>query len=133
MTVTNIVSSVSAGTGSNIGGFFNPVKTALQAATTTLKCNFRATFTTLPGANASAVLRLWQAVSTVSYGSATLGAQALVQGGLYTDIKLAYLASTDAEVPSDLLITGAGYHYCWFDMPTLTVACSLNVYLQEFP
>lgn len=133
MTTTAILSGVSLGTSTNIGQFFNPVKTALQAATTTVKLSSQLTLGAASGANASSRVKVWQAVSPISYGSALLGAQALFQGATYSLIRLDALATNTIEIPSELLVTAAGYHYCWVEAPTLTVAATLTVNLLEIP
>jgi hypothetical protein len=62
-----------------------------------------------------------------------VGAQALIQGSEYVDLNVKAGSSTDIERSSDILVTGAGYHYIWVEMPTLLTACTLNAYLQELP
>lgn len=131
MTNTTIISAVSGGTSTNVGPWFNPVKTTLQAATTALKINARVTL----GASGSSgsKIKIWHACSPVSYGTALIGAQALIQGAEYVILEQKADGSLDIERPSDILVTGAGYHYCWIEMPTLVVAAAINVYLQELP
>ena len=131
MTNTTVISGVSAGTSTNIGTWFNPVKTTLQAATTCVKINARVTLGA-SGASGSKI-RVRHAVSTVSYSSALVGAQALVQGSEYVELEQRADGSLDIERPSDTLVTGSGYHYCWVEMPTLPTAATINVYLQELP
>lgn len=133
MTTTAIINGVSVGTGSSIGQFLNPVKTTLQAATTTVKLSAQLTLGAAAGANASSRVRIWQAVSPISYSTALLGAQSLFQGAIYTALRLDALATNVIEMPSDLLVTAAGYHYCWIEMPTLVVAATIIVNLQELP
>jgi len=131
MTNTTVISAVSAGTSTNVGPWFSPIKTTLQATTTALKVNCRVTLGV--SSDTGSAIRFRHAVSTVSYSSALVGAQALIQGSEYIDLNVKAGSSVDIERSSDILVTGAGYHYIWVEMPTLLTACTLNVYLQELP
>ena len=131
MTTTNVIASVSGGTSTNVGAWFSPIKTTLQVTTTAVKLNCRVTLGAT-GATGSKI-RFRHAVSQVSYSSALIGAQALIQGSEFVELEQRADGSLDIERGSEVLVTGAGYHYCWVEMPTLPVAASLNAYLQELP
>ena len=131
MTNTTVISAVSAGTSTNVGPWFSPIKTTLQAATTAVKLSCRVTLGV--SSDSGSKIRFWQAVSTVSYSTALAGAQALISGAEYVDLLVKSGSSVDIERGSGVLVTGAGYHYCWVEMPTLSTACTLNAYLQELP
>lgn len=131
MTTTTILSAVSAGTSTNVGDKFNPVVTALQAATTAVLVSVQVTLTTL--ADVTAKIRVRQAVSPNSH-TAAVGPQVMQQASEYVDLFL--LSGTNSfllERSSGILVTAAGYHYCWVEMPKLTAACTLTVKLQEIP
>ena len=132
MTSTAIISAVSIGTGSNQGMVFNPVKTTLQAATTTVKIAARITFgdgSVRPSSN----IRVRHAVSPTSYTDAATGAHALKQDGNGVEIPHAPNGGLDIERSSEVLITGAGYHYCWLEVPLLPIAATITVTLIELP
>jgi len=131
MTNTTVISNASGGTSTNVGPWFSVTKTTLQSTTTCVKINARVTLGA-SGASGSKI-RVRHAVSTVSYTSALVGAQALIQGSEYVDLEQRADGSLDIERSSDVLVTGAGYHYCWVEMPTLASAATINVYLQELP
>ena len=132
MTTTTILSAVSFGTGSNTGNFFNPVKTTLQSATTAVLI---AVQLTRGRGNVQLNNRIIvrHAVSPTSYSTAAIGAQVLQLAGNY--VELPFLTSTDLslERSSDVLVTAAGYHYCWVEAPNLTEAATITVKLQEIP
>ena len=132
MTTTTILSAVSFGTSTNTGNFFNPVKTTLQSATTAVLI---AVQLTRGSGNVQLNNRIIvrHAVSPTSYSTAAIGAQVLQLAGNY--VELPFLTSTDLslERSSDVLVTAAGYHYCWVEAPNLTEAATITVKLQEIP
>lgn len=133
MTVLAIMNAVSCGTGTDIGDTFNPTKTALEATTTALKISCKLSLASGGGANFSSKIRIYHATSQISYTSALAGALALKPGAEYVELNLAQSASADMERASDLLITAAGYHYCWVLMPILPTAGALTVNLEQLP
>lgn len=132
MTTTAILSAVSAGTSTNIGDRFNPVETALQATTTAVLISVQ--ITRGASMNENRKIRVRHAVSPNNYASALIGALALAQASEYVDVEISGQHGTlISERASDVLVTAAGYHYCWVEMPKLPVACTITVNLQELP
>lgn len=135
MTSATIIAAASFGTGANVGPFKSATKTALQATTSCIKIACKVTRGSANIQQGSTV-RVRHAVSPTDYSTALLGAQALRTGAEYVDIDLSAVSgdgSLDIERASDVLVTAAGYHYVWFDAPTLTEAATLTVVLQELP
>jgi hypothetical protein len=130
---TVIINAVPMGTGASIGFLINPVKTTLQATTSTLKTNVQITLGSTSGGNQSSKLKVWHAVSPNSYASALIGALALAQDAEYVEIRLDQSGTAIIERSTDVLLTTAGYHYCWVEMPTLTTNATLLVTLMELP
>lgn len=133
MTSTTIFNAVACGTGANQGNLFNPVKTTLQAGTTTVKIAVKMVFGAGTPLLPTSVIRVRHAVSPTSYTDATVGALALRGGAEGVDIPMNPQQSLTLEVSSEVLVTAAGYHYCWAEMPGTTVAAALTVILQELP
>lgn len=133
MTTTAIISAVSCGTGANTGPLFNPVKTTLQVTTTTVKIAAKIVFVAGTTFRPNVMIRILHAVSPTSYGDATLGLLALRVGAAAIEIPVNPTQSLTHEVSSEVLITAAGYHYCWLDMPNLEVAGAITVNLLELP
>ena len=134
MTTTSIITSQSIGTGSNIGPFIAPVKTTLNANTTAALISVSLTLGDT-SASVSSKLRVWCAVSPVSYSTATVGAYALKSGAQWVELNLdpKGLPTLVLERASMVDITAAGYHYCWIEAPTLPVAATVTVNLLELP
>lgn len=133
MTTTSIITAQSIGTSTNVGPLIGPVKTTLQAATTAIIISVQLTLGATGGNSAGSMLKVWHAVSPISYSTATIGALALAQGAEYVLVKLDALASLVIERSSDVLVTAAGYHYCWIEAPVLVQAATVTVNLQEIP
>lgn len=135
MTTSTILSAISFGTSTNVGPFFNPVETALQATTSCVKIACKVTRGS-GNVQAGSKVRIWHAVTPTDYSTAALGARALRPGAEYVEIDLAAISGDgplELERSSDILVTAAGHHHCWFDAPTLTEAATLTVSLQELP
>lgn len=132
MTSTTILSAVSFGTSTNKGMFFNPVKTTLQAGTTAL---FIACRLIRGSANVqqNSSMRIRHAVSPTSYATAADGADALRLASEYVELPFRGGIQLSLERSSDLLITAAGYHYCWVETVDLTEAATITVTLHELP
>ena len=134
MTTTTIITSQSFGTGSNVGPFLSPVKTALNAATTATVISASVTLGDTAGIKSSKV-KVWCAVSPINYSSALVGAYALKSGAQWVELNLdpAGLPTLTMERASMADITASGYHYCWIEAPTLPTAATCTVNLQELP
>ncbi len=131
MTTTTIVSAVALGTSTNVGDFVQPTKTTLQDTTTTVQIVVSITRgVSIPVEGT--LVRVYYSCSPVSYSSALVGAQATAQGSRFVDVILKTDRPT-AEVTSELLVTAAGYFYCWLTMPRLAVTAAVTVNLEELP
>lgn len=134
MTTTTIINAQSFGTSTNVGNFLSPIKTTLQATTSAALIAVRVTLAN-QSANRTARLRVWCAVSPISYSTALIGCQALQGGAQYVEMVLdgKGVPTSDLDRSSMVDITAAGYHYCWLEAPTITDAGTCTVNLQELP
>lgn len=134
MTTTTIINAQSVGTGSNVGDFVSPVKVALDTNTTAALISVSVTLGNV-AANTSSRLKVWCAVSPVNYATAAAGAYALKSGAQWVEMNLdpKSIPTLTLERASMVDITASGYHYCWIESPTLPVAATVTVRLQELP
>ncbi len=135
MTTTVILNAVTFGTGSDVGPYLSPLKTALQSTTSCVKIAVQVTRGTA-NVQSSSTVQVWHAVTPTTYTTDALGCRALRIGAEYVAIDLSAVSgdgSLSLERASDVLVTAAGNHYIWFDAPTLTEAATLTVTLQELP
>lgn len=134
MTTTLVTNAQSIGTSTNIGEDKFVTKTTLQTGTTAfIVCGRVTNGSTGACGNQGLTLRIWYTTASFTYSANAAGIDALRQTARFVDIPLRNGTSKVALKDSSLEpVTGASV-FVWCEVPTLTVAASLDINLVEVP
>lgn len=134
MTTTDLLSSQSIGTSTNIGDKKFPVKTTAQAGTTAYSINAKLTLGSGIPLSASNNITVWYTSSSFSLTAAEAAAQLDTAPARYVRLPLSPNPSTHGLVTyanSFIEPLQGAYIYIWFELPNLTTAATLDVKLVE--
>lgn len=129
MTTTDSIASQSVGTSTNIGEGKFPQKITAQSTTSGFFVSLRLT----NGAGSyprPTNLRCWFTSSNFSI-TAAAAVLALRQQARYVDLRPSPDASGVMCAQSELEVLAGAYIYFWFDVPTLSVAATLDASCVE--
>jgi hypothetical protein len=131
MTVTAAISGQSIGTSSNVGSGLFPQKVTRQVTTTAFHIAARVTNGT-GGYDPHAEVRVWFSSTSFNITAAAAVSQ-LKSTARYLDVRpLAETAGVVIRDSSFEPITGS-YIHLWVDVPTVSVAQTLDVNVVELP
>lgn len=130
MTTTAIINSQSIGTSTNVGDFVQPTRTALQATTTQVQVII--SITRGAAIPEGSYVGVYQAVSPVNWGTGAPNMQQVQMNAQFTRVPLR-ADRVVIEIASGTLPTAAGFHYCWLQVPVMSVASTITVNLEETP
>lgn len=131
MTTNSPISSQSIGTGSNKGEGILPQKITLAGTTTAFVITGRVTNGAAAYDPANEVI-IWYSTSSFSITAAAAAVQ-LRPTARYLSIKVSNLAAGVVIKDSSLEPVTGGYLYLWCDIPTFSVAATLDVNAVELP
>lgn len=129
-TQTTVLNGQTFGTSTNVGnGKFAAATTALQASTTAINVTVKVVQGSGQPNSQTTKLRVWFTTNSATIAAA-LQSEQLGQAASYVDVVLT--ANTIYNTSLTEAINGSNFYF-WVDAPTLTVASTVTVILNELP